>query len=96
MGLDNGFEIRDKSRCDLRIAVGYFRNYHELDIWCMSSCESIERDANEVLVTKEDAEKLYNLIKPVATELLKLEESKVGYYDDNGYPQRCQEALMQD
>lgn len=86
MGLDNGFVIRSRSNPDLAIEIAYFRKYFELDDWCMSHCKHTEEF--EVEITKDDLDKLRSTIEPIAEALLKLGITKVGYYDENGYPKK--------
>ena len=84
MGLDNGFQLRSKQYPDLEIEFASFRNYYELNEWCLLNCEHI--NDYKVKITQRDVEELREIVKPVAEELLKLGISKLGYYEENGYP----------
>jgi hypothetical protein len=87
MGLDNGFVIRSRKNPDLAIEIAYFRKYYyELDDWCLHHCKHIEKF--EVEITKNVLDKLRSTIEPIAEALLKLGITKVGYYDENGYPKK--------
>lgn len=86
MGLDNGFVIRSTDYPDLGIHIAYFRKYYELDTWMMRECNHTSE--YEVSVSKNDVEKLIKTITPIVEELFKLGITKVGYYDENGYPKK--------
>ena len=92
MGLDNGFRLHSKKYPDLEIEFASFRNYYELDEWCLLNCEHISD--YEVEITQKDVEELRNIIRPVAEELMKLGISKLGYYEENGYPKDYEAAFF--
>lgn len=86
MGLDNGFELRSKKNPYLIINLEQFRKYYELNTWCMGNCNHIEDYL--VTISKNDVKNLKQEVEPVALELLKIEQSKLLYYDENGYPKK--------
>ncbi len=97
MGLDNGFQLKHKKKDDnnassvgrsieIPFEIAYFRKYFELDKWCMHHCKHIRDD--EVQITKDDLNKLWNTIEPIVKVLRALGDNKVLYYDENGYPKK--------
>lgn len=78
MGLDNGFQLKHKKKDDnnassvgrsieIPFEIAYFRKYFELDKWCMHHCKHIRDD--EVQITKDDLNKLWNTIEPIVKVL---------------------------
>lgn len=87
MGLDNGFRLRDRQYPEHKIEFAYFRKFYELDDWVLQHCREAFNDNEwERVVSKEDIDSLIVYIRPIAEAILKLDESKVNYYDDKGWP----------
>lgn len=86
MGLDNGFLLRSKKHDGFEVELAYFRKFYELDEWCMSRCKHVS--SFEVVVTEDDLEQLKSEISPIVKELQKLDEGKLLYYEENGFPKK--------
>lgn len=86
MGLDNGFLLRSKKHKGFNVEIAYFRKFYELDEWCMKKCK--HTGDYEVLVEENDLVKLKEEISPVVKELQKLDEGKLLYYEENGFPKK--------
>lgn len=86
MGLDNGFLLRSKKHEGFEVELAYFRKFYELDDWCTRRCKRVSD--YEVLVTEDDLIKLKEEISPIVKELQKLDEGKLLYYEENGFPKK--------
>ena len=91
MGLDNGFVLRSKSNQNLSIEIASFRNYYELNSWMCHRC--VEFDDPSFAVPDDVLIELEQDIENIARELLKLSDSQIDYYEDNGWPQELEEKF---
>lgn len=91
MGLDNGFVLRSNSSQTLSIEIASFRKYYELNSWMCRHCNEFDNSSfavpNDVLIELEQD------IENIARELLKLSDSQIDYYEDNGWPQELEEKF---
>jgi hypothetical protein len=92
MGLDNGFQLRNKKTGQI-IDLFHFRKYYELAEYFRSNpmlpkFNGTEGDSYEYAVTEQNLSTLQAMIAPIYNVLIKLPENTVAYYDDNGYPQK--------
>lgn len=92
MGLDNGFQLRNKKTGQV-VSLFHFRKYYELAEYFRSfpmlpKYDGAEGHSYEYQVTEENLSKLKTIIEPVYNTLVKLPENTVSYYDDTGYPHK--------
>lgn len=90
MGLDNGFQLRNK-KTGKTIDLFHFRKYYELAEYFRSQpmlpkFDGSEGASYEYAVTKDFLQTLQHQLDPIYTELVKL--PSVAYCDDNGYPKK--------
>lgn len=87
MGLDNGFELRERGNPSLNIEVAYFRKYYELDDWVRRNARRLDGDGEYFEITKSDLNKLLEEISPIVEIIGRYTYEKIAYFDDTGYPQ---------
>ena len=92
MGLDNGFQLRNKTT-GLTVDLFHFRKYYELADYfrrfkMLPKFDGTEGESYEYPVTKENLEKLAAQLEPIYNTLIKLPANTVAYYDEMGYPDK--------
>lgn len=92
MGLDNGFQLRNKNT-GATIDLFHFRKYYELADYFRSfemlpKFDGTEGESYKYAVTKENLTNLKQRIEPIYNVLIKLPFNTVTYYDEVGYPEK--------
>ena len=94
MGLDNGFQLREK-KTGKTIDLFHFRKYYELADYfrgfkMLPKWDGTEGDSYEYAVTTENLTALKQMIEPVYVTLAKLPENTIAYYDEEGYSENLE------
>lgn len=92
MGLDNGFQLRNKIT-GKTVDMFHFRKYYELAEYfrrfkMLPKFDGSEGDSYEYPVTKDNLTNLQHIIEPVYNTLIKLPSNTVAYYDEEGYSEK--------
>lgn len=84
MGLDNGFELKQRSNSEFSVELARFRKFYELDNWVGSNCNPVNQDFDdEFVITYQDLEDLENELSDAFKYLSGLTSSEVLYMEHN-------------
>lgn len=92
MGLDNGFELRNKNAqvtYDLKYGfpfeIGYFRKYYELDDFMRSHCKRVDQNSDyEYVVTYDALKQVRDNIEPIYMVLITMSDAELDLLEDEG------------
>lgn len=92
MGLDNGFQLRNK-QTGVTVDLFHFRKYYELADYfrkfkMLPKYDGTDGESYEYAVTNENLTELQRIIEPIYNTLIKLPANTIAYYDEMGYPEK--------
>ena len=92
MGLDNGFQLRNK-KTGKTVDLYHFRKYYELADYfrgfkMLPKFDGTDGESYTYPVNAENLTALKQVLEPIYNTLIKLPANTIAYYDEEGYPEK--------